>query len=344
MNTSKHMQAMTIPHYGKVPLQARSVPRPDVGDHDVLVAIHAASVNPIDFKIRDGKVKILLHYDMPLILGNDFAGVVVQTGKAVRRFKAGDAVYGRPAKSRIGTFAEYIAVHEDDIAAKPENLSFAQAASIPLVGLTAYQAFHEVLRLKAGDKILIHAGAGGLGTFAIQLAKQTGAYVATTASPAGHDLVQRMGADRIINYREENFADVLHGYDAVFDTLGGDALKQSFRILKAGGHIVSVSALPTARFAREWRLPLWKQWLFAAATLPLRRLEKRYRVRYDFLFMRASGKQLADISRLIEAGSIVPVIDRVFPLADAQAALDYAESGRAKGKIIIEVRPEGASS
>lgn len=251
------MQAMTISRYGKTPLQMSTMPMPEIRDHEVLVAIHAASVNPIDFKIRDGKVKILLHYDMPLILGNDFAGTVVKTGQAVQRFKTGDAVYGRPAKSRIGTFAEYIAVHEGDIAAKPANLSFAEAASIPLVGLTAYQAFYEALRLKAGDKILIHAGAGGLGTFAIQLAKHIGAYAATTASPAGHDLVARLGADHIINYREENFADVLHAYDAVLDTLGGDALKQSFRILKPGGHIVSVSALPTARFAREWRLPAW---------------------------------------------------------------------------------------
>ncbi|MDO4694467.1 MAG: NADP-dependent oxidoreductase [Eikenella sp.] len=336
------MQAMTISRYGKTPLQMSTVSMPEIGEQDVLVAIHAASVNPIDFKIRDGKVKVLLHYDMPLILGNDFAGTVVKTGKAVQRFKAGDAVYGRPAKSRIGTFAEYIAVHEDDIAAKPANLSFAEAASIPLVGLTAYQAFYEALRLKAGDKILIHAGAGGLGTFAIQLAKHIGAYVATTASPAGHDLVARMGADRIINYREENFADVLHGYDAVLDTLGGDALKQSFRILKPGGHIVSVSALPTARFAREWRLPVWKQWLFAAATLPLQRLEASHRVRYDFLFMRASGAQLAEISRLIEAGIIVPVIDRIFPFAETQAALDYAESGRAKGKIVVQLMPEPA--
>lgn len=336
------IQAMTISRYGKTPLQTSTVPMPEIGDHDVLVAIHAASVNPIDFKIRNGKVKILLHYDMPLILGNDFAGTVVKTGKAVQRFKTGDAVYGRPAKSRIGTFAEYIAVHEDDIAAKPANLSFAEAASIPLVGLTAYQAFYEALRLKAGDKILIHAGAGGLGTFAIQLAKHIGAYVATTAGPAGHDLVARLGADHIINYREENFAEVLHAYDAVLDTLGGDALKQSFRILKPGGHIVSVSALPTARFACEWRLPTWKQWLFAAATLPLQRLEKSHRVRYDFLFMRASGKQLAEITRLIEAGAIVPVIDRVFPFAETQAALDYAESGRAKGKIVVQQVPEQA--
>lgn len=334
------MQAMTISGYGKTPLQMSTMPMPEIGEHEVLVAIHAASVNPIDFKIRDGKVKILLHYDMPLILGNDFAGTVVKTGQAVQRFKTGDAVYGRPAKSRIGTFAEYIAVHEDDIAAKPANLSFAEAASIPLVGLTAYQAFYEALRLKAGDKILIHAGAGGLGTFAIQLAKHIGAYAATTASPAGHDLVARLGADHIINYREENFADVLHAYDAVLDTLGGDALKQSFRILKPGGHIVSVSALPTARFAREWRLPAWKQWLFATATLPLQRLEKRYRVHYDFLFMRASGAQLAEITRLIEAGAIVPVIDRIFPFAETQAALDYAESGRAKGKIVVQLLPE----
>lgn len=332
------MKAMVIDRYGKVPMQLTEMPTPEMGEYEVLAEIHAASFNPIDFKIRDGKVKLLVKYKMPLILGNDFSGIVAKVGSKVTRFKVGDAIYGRPRKSKIGTFAEYIAIHENDIALKPKNLSFEEAASIPLVGLTSYQALHDIMQLKKGQKILIQAGAGGVGTFAIQLAKLMGATVATTASEAGTNLVKSLGADEIINYKTEKFEEILRDYDAVFDTLGGKILEKSFDIIKDGGKIVSVSGVPNARFGKEYGSGFIKTLLFSAASHKLTALEKKHNVSYTFLFMKPSGEQLQIIANFIETGKIKPIIDRVFTFEDAQKAMEYAESGRAKGKIILKVR------
>lgn len=332
------MKAMVIDRYGKVPMRLAEIPTPEVGEHEVLAEIHAASINPIDFKIRDGKVKMLLKYKMPLILGNDFSGVVTKVGAKVTHFKMGDEIYGRPRKSKIGTFAEYISVHEDDIALKPKNLSFEEAASIPLVGLTSYQALHDIMQLQKGQKILIQAGAGGVGTFAIQLAKLMGAKVATTASEAGTDLVKSLGADEIINYKTEKFEELLQDYDAVFDTIGGETLEKSFDIVKNGGNIVSVSGVPNARFAKQYGSGLLKTVLFSIASNKLTALEKKHNAQYTFLFMKPSGDQLRKIASFIESGNIKPVIDKVFPFKDAQQAMEYAELGRAKGKIILKMR------
>lgn len=330
---------MTIKQYGKtIPLELTDLPIPDMGEHDVLVEIHAASINPIDFKIRDGKVKMLLSYKMPLVLGNDFSGKVIQSGSKVSKFQIGDEVYGRPRKNRIGTFTEYLSVHEDDVSLKPENLTFEEAASLPLVGLTSWQAFHEILQLKPDQKILIHAGAGGVGTFAIQLAKEMGVFVATTASEKGFDLVSSLGADRVINYREEKFEEILNEYDAVFDTLGGDVLDRSFRILKPHGKIVSVSAVPNRRFAAENNLGFIKRLLFSVVSRNISALEKKFNVDYHFLFMKPSGEQLEKIKHLVEKGSIRPVIDRVYSLEEAQEAVQYVETDRAKGKVVIQVK------
>ncbi|URN95769.1 MAG: NADP-dependent oxidoreductase [Candidatus Pristimantibacillus lignocellulolyticus] len=332
------MKAMIIDQYGKVPLRLAEMPMPEMGEYEVLTEIHAASINPVDFKIRDGKVKLLLAYKMPLILGNDFSGVVTKVGAKVTQFKVGDAIYGRPRKNKIGTFAEHIAVHEDDIALKPKNLSFEEAASIPLVGLTSYQALHNILHVQKGTKVLIHAGAGGVGTFAIQLAKIMGAYVATTASEAGADLVKSLGVDEVINYKTEQFQDRLQNYDGVFDTLGGKSLETSFQIVKNNGKIVSVSGLPNARFAKKYGSGLFKTMLFSAASYKLTKLEKKHNVQYTFLFMEPSGDQLRIIADFIETGKIKPVIDRVFPFEDAQKAMEYSEEGRAKGKIVLKIR------
>lgn len=329
---------MVIDRYGKVPMRLAEMPTPEVGEYEVLAEIHAASINPVDFKIRDGKVKLLLKYKMPLILGNDFSGVVAKVGAKVTRFKVGDEIYARPRKSKIGTFAEYIAIHEEDIALKPKNLSFEEAASIPLVGLTTYQALADIMQLQKGQKILIQAGAGGVGTFAIQLAKIMGAFVSTTASEAGTNLVKSLGADEIINYRTEKFEEKLKNYDAVFDTLGGEILEKSFGVLKSGGKIVSVSGLPNARFGREYGSGFFKTLLFSALTHKLTALEKKHHVQYSFLFMKPSGEQLRTIANYIEAGKIIPIIDRVYPFENAQEAMEYAETGRAKGKIIVKIR------
>ncbi|HEO8418452.1 NADP-dependent oxidoreductase [Niallia sp. FSL W8-0635] len=332
------MRAMVIDRYGKVPMRLAEMPTPEIGEYEVLAEIHAASINPVDFKIRDGKVKLLLKYKMPLILGNDFSGVVAKVGAKVTRFKVGDEIYARPRKSKIGTFAEYIAIHEEDIALKPKNLSFEEAASIPLVGLTTYQALADIMQLQKGQKILIQAGAGGVGTFAIQLAKIMGAFVATTASEAGANLVKSLGADEIINYRTEKFEEKLKNYDAVFDTLGGEILEKSFGVVKSGGKIVSVSGLPNARFGREYGSGFFKTLLFSALTHKLTVLEKKHHVQYSFLFMKPSGEQLRTIANYIEAGKIKPIIDRVYPFENAQEAMEYAETGRAKGKIIVKIR------
>ncbi|PFF02223.1 NADPH:quinone reductase [Bacillus thuringiensis] len=332
------MKAMIIDRYGKVPMRMAEVPTPEINEYEVLAEIHAASINPIDFKIRDGKVKMLLKYEMPLILGNDFSGVITKVGSKVTRFKVGDEIYARPRKNKIGTFTEYIAIHEDDIALKPKNLSFEEAASIPLVGLTSYQALHDIMQLQKGQKILIHAGSGGVGTFAIQLAKIMGAIVTTTASEAGANLVTSLGADEIINYKTEKFEDILKNYDAVFDTIGGATLEKSFNIIKRGGNIVSVSGMPNARFGKEFGSGFFKTLLFSLASKKLTALEKKHNAQYSFLFMKPSGDQLRTIANYIEAGQIKPVIDRVFPFEDAQKAMEYSESGRAKGKIIVKIK------
>ncbi|HHT7177929.1 TPA: NADP-dependent oxidoreductase [Bacillus cereus] len=332
------MKAMIIDKYGKVPMRMAEVPTPEINEYEVLAEIHAASINPIDFKIRDGKVKMLLKYEMPLILGNDFSGVIVKVGSKVTRFKVGDEIYARPRKNKIGTFAEYIAIHEDDIALKPKNLSFEEAASIPLVGLTSYQALHDIMHLQKGQKILIHAGSGGVGTFAIQLAKIMGATVTTTASEAGSNLVKSLGADQIINYKTEKFEEILKDYDAVFDTIGGTTLEKSFDIIKSGGNIVSVSGMPNARFGKEFGSGFFKTFLFSLASRKLTALEKKHNAQYSFLFMKPSGDQLRIIANYIEAGKIKPVIDRVFSFEDAQKAMEYSEAGRAKGKIIVKIK------
>lgn len=333
------MKAMIIENYGKnVPLVMTEQPMPNIGEHDVLVEIHAASLNPIDSKIKEGSMKFLLKYRFPLVLGNDFSGVVVKVGDQVNTFKPGDEVYGRPRKNRIGTLAEFIAVHEEDIWLKPQNLTFEEAASIPLIGLTTYQALVDILNLQKGQKILIHAGSGGVGTFAIQMAKQLGAFVATTASDKGYELVKSLGADLIINYKKENFEDMLTGYNAVFDTLGGAALDKSFRILKPGGQIVSISGMPNARFGKEANLGWLKTTILSIASRKIKALEKKSQAKYHFLFMKPSGEQLKVLKGFLEGGLIKPIIDKEFPLKDAGQAFHYLESGRAKGKVIIRIK------
>lgn len=300
----------------------------------------AASGNPVDFKIRDGVLRLLINYRMPIVLGFDFAGTVAQVGRAVTGFQVGDQVYGLPRRTMIGTFAEFFAVKAEDIALKPRNLTFVEAASIPLVGLTTYQAFNELMRLQAGERILVQAGAGGIGTFAIQLARVMGAFVATTASPAGKALVTRLGADLVIDYREEDFWKVLAGYDCLYDVFGGKSLDEGFKILRRGGRIVSLNGTPNARFGKVQHLGFLKTTALRVASIPLTLREKRYGVTYDMIFVRPDSHQLDILRGLYEEGRIVPVIDKVFPLGEAQKALDYSQSGRAKGKIVLKVCAE----
>ncbi|WPN50258.1 NADP-dependent oxidoreductase [Pseudomonas sp. P9_2] len=336
------MKAFSIERYGKQAGRITEAPTPVVGEHDVLVQVHASSVNVLDAKIAKGEFKLILPYALPLILGNDLAGVVLSVGAAVRRFKPGDEVYGRPPQQRIGTFAELIAVREDALARKPANITMEQAAALPLVALTAWQVLVETARLKKGQKVFIHAGSGGVGSIAIQLAKHLGAFVATTTSTANVEWVKALGADLVIDYKQQNFETLLNDYDVVLNSLGPDALAKSLDILKPGGQLISISGPPTQAFAREQQLSWLLGLVMGVLSSGIRRKARKRGVRYDFLFMRASGAQLDELTALVEAGIIKPVIDRTFPFEFTAQALSYVEQGRAKGKVVITMTPPGA--
>ncbi|KAB0569096.1 NADP-dependent oxidoreductase [Pseudomonas palleroniana] len=332
------MKAFLIDRYGKNTGRLGEMPSPIVGAHDVLIEVHASSVNVLDAKIRQGDFKLILPYSLPLVLGNDLAGVVVEVGAQVSRFKPGDEVYARAPETRIGTFAERIAVDENALARKPANLDMAHAASIPLVALTAWQVLVETAHLQPGQKVLIHAGSGGVGTLAIQLAKHLGAFVATTTSTANVEWVKALGADRVIDYTQQNFENVLHDYDVVLNSLGADVLEKSLKVLKRGGQLISISGPPTPQFAREQGLSWPLQQVMRLLSLGIRRKARKQGVRYAFVFMRADGAQLQPLTELIEAAIITPVIDRTFPLEHTAQALTYVEQGRARGKVVITLK------
>lgn len=335
------MKAYILDRYAKKSaLRLGERPDPALRESDVLIEVHAAGLNLLDSKIRDGEFKPILPYRPPLVLGHDVAGIVVRVGPNARRFQVGDAVYARPRDGRIGTFAELIAIDEADVALKPANLTMQEAASIPLVGLTAWQVLVERAVLSPGQKVLIHAGSGGVGTFAIQLAKHIGATVATTASAANADLVRSLGADVVIDYRTQDFATMLSGYDVVLNSLDGDTLERSLEVLKPGGKLISISGPPDPAFAKA-------QGLNPILRLVLRLLSRKIRhkasakgIDYSFLFMRGDGEQLGRITALIEAGDIRPVLDRTFAFADLNAAFAYIETGRAKGKVVVTVKED----
>lgn len=331
------MKAFILDRYGSRG-RLGETPEPELRDDDVLVEVRAAGVNPLDSKIRDGAFKRILPYRLPLVLGNDVAGVVVGVGADVRRFKPGDEVYARPDKNRIGAFAELIAMDEADVALKPSNLTMEEAASIPLVALTAWQALVEKANLKEGQKVLIHAGSGGVGTLAIQLAKHLGATVATTTSSANVDLVKSLGADVVIDYKKQDFETVLSGFDVVLNSLGKDTLEKSLKVLKPGGRLISISGPPDVAFAKENGSSWVLQQVMRLLSFGIRRKAKRRGVSYSFLFMRADGEQLSKVTALIEAGIIRPVIDRVFPFSATNDALAYIETGRSKGKAVVKVK------
>ena len=333
------MKAFILDRYKKKgALRFGDMPEPRLRDGDVLVEIHAAGLNQLDAKIRDGEFKVILPYRLPLILGNDVAGVVVKVGPKVRRFNLGDEVYARPDKDRIGTFAEFITMDEADVALKPKNLSMETAASIPLVGLTAWQVLVERAKLKKGQKVLIHAGSGGVGTFAIQLAKHLGATVATTTSASNVELVKNLGADVVIEYKKEDFAKVLSGYDIVLNSLDKETLEKSLSVLKPGGKLISISGPPDVAFAKEIGANWFLQQVMRILSFGIRKKAKRQRISYSFLFMRANGDQLSKITSLIDSGVIRSVVDRVFPFEATNEALAYVETGRAKGKVVVKIK------
>ena len=331
------MKAFLIDRYGESQGRIGEVPEPEPGINDVLIKVHASSVNLLDSKIRKGEFKLILPYSFPLIMGNDLAGVVVRVGAGVRHFKPGDEVYARPPESRIGTFAELIAVDQSALALKPKNITMEQAAALPLVALTAWQVLVETARLKKGQKVFIHAGSGGVGSIAIQLAKHLGAFVATTTSTSNVDWVKALGADVVIDYKQQNFETVLRDYDVVLNSLGPVELEKSLSVLKPGGQLISISGPPTAEFAKEQKLFWGLGWVMRLLSSGIRRKARKKDVRYAFVFMRASGAQLEKITALVESGVITPVVDRTFPFESTAEALSYVERGRAKGKVVIKL-------
>ncbi len=332
------MKAALIARYGSNDLvKVADTAVPVIGSMDLLVQVHAASVNPVDVKTRDGQLKTLLKYRFPLVLGNDLSGVVSDVGAQVTRFKKGDAVYARLDKDRIGTFAEFAVVREGAAALKPTNVTFEEAASFPLVALTAWQALVEIGKLGAHQRVLIHAGSGGVGSVAIQLARHLGATVFTTVGQRNVELVKRLGADVAIDYRSARFEDVAKDCDVVLDSAGGETLVRCFECVKPGGVVVSIGSTPSAGFARSWGLnPI--------IVLAIRMMSRKataaargHHARYEYLFARADGEQLREITRLVESGAIKPLVDKVFPLEQVRDALAYSESGRATGKVVIKV-------
>ena len=331
------MKAIILDRYGRS-LRLGEMPEPELRDDEVLVQVHAAGVNMLDAKIKSGEFKRVLPYRLPLILGHDVAGVVVRVGPRARQFKPGDEVYSRPDDFRIGAFAEFIAIKETSLALKPKALTMTEAASIPLVGLTAWQALIEKANLKKGQKVFIQAGSGGVGTFAIQLAKHLGAFVATTTSTTNVDWVKRLGADIVIDYKKDDFENMLHGYDLVLNSQDNATLAKSLSILKPGGTLISISGPPDPAFAEE----IGASWFFKSIvrllSLGIRRKAKRSKVSYSFLFMKANGGQLREIAALVDSGVIRPVVDQVFPFESSREAMDYVETGRAKGKVVVRMR------
>lgn len=333
------MKAFTVKQYGKKEkLHLIEIAEPIVKDHDILVQVYATGVNLLDAKIRNGEFKIFLPYKTPFTLGHDVAGVVTKVGSGVIKFKVGDEIYARPSDHRIGTFAEYISINENDAALKPKNLSMEEASSIPLVGLTAWQALVEKANLKKGQKVFIQAGSGGVGTFAIQLAKHLGATVATTVSSANIDLVKGLGADIVIDYKNEDFETTLKDYDVVLNSQDTKSLEKSLRILKPNGKVISISGPPDKDFAEEIGLPWYLKLVMKMLSLRAKSKAKRLGVNYSFLFMRADGNQLAEITKLVNEGVIKPVMDSVFPFEQTNEALTYVEAGRSKGKVVIKVK------
>lgn len=333
------MKALTFKRYGKTPeIGFADVPRPTLKPDELLVQVHAAGLNPIDNMIPAGTFKPILKFELPATLGSDLAGVVVEVGSRVTRFQPGDAVFASLFDLGRGSLAEFAAVPEDVAALKPARLDFVQAASVPMVGLTAWQAFKERANVQAGEKVLIPAGSGGIGTFAIQLAKYLGATVGTTTSTGNVQMVTDLGADEVVDYRKQDFEKLLHDYDVVLGTLRGDAIEKSIDILKPGGRIVSLVGPLDAAFARARRLNLFLAFVFFLMSRRIMRLASKRNVNYSFLFVRPDGAQLSEIGTLLESERIRPVIDKVFAFEQAKEALEYLAQGRAKGKVVVRIK------
>lgn len=335
---NKTMKALTFKRYGKSPeIDFTEVAYPALKADEILVKVYAAGLNPVDNMIPTGVFKAVLSFQLPATLGSDLSGVVTEVGSRVTRFKPGDAVFASIFDQGTGSLAEFAVVPESAAAMKPANLDFVQAASLPMVALTSWQALKERARLQPGQKVFIPAGSGGIGTFAIQLAKYLGATVGTTTSTGNVEWVSSLGADEVVDYKQQDFEKVLSGYDVVLGTIRGDTLEKSVSILKPGGSIVSLIGPLDVAFARARRLNVFLRLVFGLMSRKIMRLSKKRDVTYSFLFVRPEGDQLTEIGKLLENERVRPVIDKVFLFEEAKNALAYLAQGRAKGKVVIKM-------
>ena len=328
------MKAFVVTAYGPDGLHEADLPRPALGAGDVRVEVRAASINPLDKLIRDGDFKQVIPYDLPFVLGHDLAGVVTEVGAEVAGFAVGDEIYSRPRDGRIGAFAEEIAIDAADVAHKPASLTFAEAAAVPLVALAAWQSLVDLAGVTPGQKVLVHAGAGGLGSTLVQLAKHLGAHVATTAHTSDLDTVRALGADTVVDFTAQDFSEVVSDYDVVIDSLGPASLEKSLTVLKPGGLAISVVGPPDPALARQLGKPLLAP-VMAVLSRKVRRRAKKLGVRYSFFFMRPDGARLASLATLYDDGTLRPVLDRTFEFDETPAAMAYVEQGKAHGKVVV---------
>jgi len=308
------VKAVRINNYGGPEvLNYEDAPRPQPGEGEVLIRVHATSVNPIDWKVREGLMKDFWPHKFPLILGWDLSGVVEELGRGVSRFKIGDEVYSLPDPTRNGAYADYIVVREPELALKPNSLHHIRAAAVPLAALTAWQALFDTAQLQPGQRVLIHAGSGGVGHLAVQLAKWKGAHVFATASSKNQELLRRLRVDDAIDYTKQKFEDFARDVDVVLDTIGGETQERSWSVLKRGGNLVSLVQPPSEKKAEELG------------------------VRATMLGAQPNGAQLEEIAKIIDSGRLVPVIDRILPLSEARRAHELSQSGHTPGKIVLRI-------
>lgn len=330
------MRAIAVTRY-KQALEVIDAPEPKPGPGEVLVEVVAAGLNQLDEKIRLGEFRQILPYRAPFVLGHDLAGTVLELGPGVTAFSIGDAVYSRLRDGAIGTFAERAVVAESDLALVPRSVSLEDAAVLPLVALTAWQALVEIGNVKPGQRVLIHAGAGGVGTIAIQLAKHLGATVATTASASNADFVSSLGADTVIDYRTQDFAQELSDYDLVLDSLGAKSVLKSLRVVRPGGIVIGISGPPTPTFARAAGLGRVLELAMGALSKRVRREAKKLGVTYSFLLMRADGDQLRSIAAHVDQGIIRPIVGKTIDFEEIPAAIQELGAVRTRGRIVARI-------